>query len=221
MKHIKLFYALGSRSIFGTLVAKAASCAKISVIIGSHAALFSATNMVTPLFGVWYGMNASIVICALSIALRCALTGWYGLHLLAYHIPGLFAAWYWQSNQSMVRVGVPLLCMILFVVHPTGFYAAPYTLYWLIPVALYARKAQSVFATSLGSTFVAHAVGSVIWLYTVPMPTTMWLGLIPLVAVERLAFASGMSILYLCVHTVHRTLNTWSKQNRLLYKKIV
>ena len=49
----------------------------------------------------------------------------------------------------------------------------------------------------LGSTFTAHAVGSVIWLYAglVPNPET-WLALIPVVVLERILFASGMFVGY-------------------------
>jgi hypothetical protein len=57
---------------------------------------------------------------------------------------------------------------------------------------LYFVPQKNIFFTSLGSTFTAHAVGSVIWLYTIPMTAGMWLALIPIVALERLCFATGM-----------------------------
>src|SRR5437868_98622 len=43
---------------------------------------------------------------------------------------------------------------------------------------------------------VIHAVGSVIWLYTTPTTVEMWLGLIPVVALERCLFALGMVVMY-------------------------
>ena len=46
---------------------------------------------------------------------------------------------------------------------------------------------------SLGATFVAHAVGSIIWLHLMPMSSNMWLALIPIVPVERVCFAAAMS----------------------------
>jgi hypothetical protein len=66
----------------------------------------------------------------------------------------------------------------------------------------------------LGSTFIAHAVGSTIWIYTVPMTAQMWLGLMPLVAIERLCFATGMVVSY---HAVHAATNAASQ----LYKQLV
>jgi hypothetical protein len=69
-------------------------------------------------------------------------------------------------------------------------------LYWLIPVILYVVPQRSLFLNGLGSTFVAHAVGSVIWLYTVPMTAGMWMGLMPIVALERILFALGMVVVH-------------------------
>jgi len=103
---------------------------------------------------------------------------------------------YWATNHPVIRVGLPLLCMGLFIAHPIGSQAFLYSFYWLIPIVLYAFPHQSLFLQSLGSTFVAHAVGSVIWLYTVPMTAGMWLGLIPVVIIERVLFALGMVVMH-------------------------
>ena len=48
----------------------------------------------------------------------------------------------------------------------------------------------------MSATFIAHAVGSLIWLYTVGMTSLYWNSLIPLVAIERLVFAVGMTTCY-------------------------
>ncbi len=76
--------------------------------------------------------------------------------------------------------------------HPVGQVAWFYSLYWLIPVMLYALGSRSLFNESLGATFVQHAVGSVLWLYLVPTTSALWISLIPVVAVERLLCALGM-----------------------------
>ncbi len=121
----------------------------------------------------------------------------FSLHYLAFYIPGFFAAAYWASSSSMlIRVLVPILCMIAFIAHPVGGAAWLYAMYFLIPVLLYFRSKNNIFSTALGSTFVAHAVGSVIWVYTVPMTVFAWLALIPVVIIERLLFAIGMTIFY-------------------------
>jgi len=68
-------------------------------------------------------------------------------------------------------------------------------MYWLIPVALYFMK-KSTFNTALGSTFVVHAVGSVIWLYTRDTSVLLWHSLLPIVLLERMAFAIGMVLMH-------------------------
>ncbi len=84
-----------------------------------------------------------------------------------------------------LHVVFPLLAMALFVLSPNGQGAWSYSLYWLIPVGV-AFMRPSLFGRALQSTFVAHAAGSVMWAYLTPLTSTMWLALIPVVAVERL-----------------------------------
>ena len=86
--------------------------------------------------------------------------------------------------------------MVAFIAHPVGAQAWVYSLYWLIPVVLYFLRKESLFLTALGSTFTAHAVGSVIWIYANPMTPQAWLVLIPVVFIERFVFASGMVVAY-------------------------
>ena len=59
--------------------------------------------------------------------------------------------------------------MILFIAHPVGAAAAPYAFYWFIPIFIAMMRNRTLWHDALASTFTAHAVGSVIWLYTVPM----------------------------------------------------
>lgn len=112
----------------------------------------------------------------------------------------MFAALYWTTRSALLRVALPLACIAAFIVHPVGAQAWPYSLYWLVPVVLYFVNKKHIFFEALGSTFIAHAVGSVIWIYAAPMTPEAWLTLIPVVAIERLTFASGMVI-------VHRVIN--------------
>ncbi len=177
---------------FGAL--KLASLIKINFIVGSQAAFFSGTSVAMPLLGTFLGTAlAGITLCVqgLSVITRLSL-----LKFLAYHIPGFCAAAYWNTQHWLMRCALPLVCMVLFIAHPIGGQAFAYSFYWLIPVTLYVVQAEGVFWSALGSTFIAHAVGSIIWLYTIPMTADMWLGLIPVVAVERLLFATGMVVAY-------------------------
>lgn len=179
------------RSLMTACGIKAASILKTSYIVGSHAAFFSASSIAIPLMGAWSSISTIIMTCAFGFAVRIAL-GASLLPMFAFWVPGLCAALYWQLPSKFYRFGLPLVCMILFLANPTGLAAAPYAFYWFIPMLIAFRSSNSIWHHALASTFIAHAVGSVIWLYTVPMSASIWLALIPVVACERLLYASGI-----------------------------
>ena len=193
-------------TLFFTSLVKCTSLFKVSFILGSTAAFFSLTPMVQPLIGVWGGLVGSSGLFALGILLRFIMTGSISFILLAYHIPGLFASYALASRHWVLHVALPLLCMALFIVHPVGTAAFPYTFYWLIPVALYFANKELFFLRALSSTFIAHAVGSVIWMWAQPMTSPAWLALIPVAFVERMVFALGMTLLYHAVCGVQKVL---------------
>jgi hypothetical protein len=168
--------------------------AKISPIIGSTWGFFSLSDVAMPLTGV-LGLGFGICVAIARMSYKAFVLG-APLSSVVYYLPGLCAAGSWARKGPLFRLLVPLVCIVLFVAHPTGFAAAPYSLYWLIPVGIYFLDSKSIFLQSLSSTFVAHAVGSILWLYSFDMSAQMWLGLIPLVAVERLFFASAMTVIY-------------------------
>jgi hypothetical protein len=177
-----------------------AQCAKlltVSYIAGSYAAFFSVNNGILPLSGAFLGIIGATCVMLGKGALTLLAGGSFSsLHYLAYHVPGLVAAYYWASPSGMVRLGVPLAAMLLFIMHPVGGVAWVYAMYWWIPIIIYASRTHGIFWQALGSTFAAHAVGSVIWLYTVPMTAAAWIALMPLVVVERGIFALTMMIGY-------------------------
>ncbi len=192
-----------------TLGIKLSSLAKASFIVGSYMAFFSMTNVMAPLSGAFCGTVGSSFVCAIRLLVSYLVYGLPSLHLLSNYIPGLFAAWCWSTRSVCIHVGVPVLCMILFMFHPVGMHAFVYALFWLIPIALFFVPQKNIFLQAVASTFVAHAVGSVIWLYTVPMEATTWLGLMPIVIIERLLFATGMVVM-------HRAIS-WSISTLSLY----
>ena len=55
---------------------------------------------------------------------------------------------------------------------------------------------------SLGATFTAHAIGSVAFLYALNLPAAVWIGLIPVVFLERGLFAIGTWASYLVFNSV-------------------
>ncbi|MBD3210877.1 hypothetical protein GF318_05860 [Candidatus Micrarchaeota archaeon] len=110
------------------------------------------------------------------------------------------ATLYFGSRHRMVAA-VPLLCMVLFWLHPFGVQAWVYALFWLIPaVALFFKS--NIIARSLGTTFTAHSIGSVAYLYAFNIPAGVWMGLIPVTAFERLLFAAGIAVFYYAVNTM-------------------
>jgi hypothetical protein len=114
--------------------------------------------------------------------------------------PMAFAAIYFGTQRKSSAL-IAAACMVLFWLNPIGQQAWYYALYWLIPIAAAFYK-QNLFVRSLGTTFTAHAIGSVVFLYAFPMPAAAWLALIPVVAAERLAFAAGISVSYVVVTTM-------------------
>jgi hypothetical protein len=130
-----------------------------------------------------------------------------GLPLLA----GSFA---WRSFLGdngrlgfFINCALPLALMVLFVTHPSSSPVYMYSFYWFIPGALYVlntlgllhRVAEPLrlFLAALASTFVSHAVGSVMYLFTVPSAPELWSSLLLVVALERFLFALGISATYM------------------------
>lgn len=111
--------------------------------------------------------------------------------------PMIFAAFYFgSSGKKNLVAAIPIICMALFMLHPVGAQAWYYSLYWLIPLIAKLLKPSLLFR-SLGATFTAHAIGSVIFLYTIPTTPQLWQTLIPIVLYERALFALGISASYL------------------------
>jgi len=197
-----IFKRIVTNGFFATLftsLIKLTSFFKVSFIIGTYTAFFSMTSIMMPLSGSFGGISGALAVGALGLGLRLFLVGFISFTHLAYHIPGLFAALYWTTRSPLIRIVLPLTCMLAFIAHPVGQIAWCYSLYWLIPVGLYLFKGKSLnnlFFEALGSTFIAHAVGSVIWIYAMPMTPQVWLALMPVVIVERLVFASGMVLMH-------------------------
>ena len=181
--------------LISSIVLRIAAIFKVSYIIGSKMSFFSVTNLIGPIIGT-YGVPFTI--CVFLIR---ACMGYHSIFTAIFsHLPSLFGSLYWATQSVLIRLVLPLACIALFLLHPTGLQAYAYSFYWFIPVAVYMFGFQGIIAQAFASTFITHAVGSVIWLYTVPMDATMWWGLIPIVAVERVVSATGMVVAYRAIH---------------------
>jgi hypothetical protein len=189
-----------STTVYATLL-KICSYARVSSIIGAKTMCFSLTHAIAPVWGMYAGIRSSSMVFAIRTIMTLLWAQSYNTLLLACHIPTLAATCYLSlmRNPSNFRRGIaalcPIACAIAFICHPTGMQAVAYTSFWIIPV-ITALYGQSMFMHALGSTFTAHAVGSVIWLYTMPISATSWLALMPIVCLERLTFALGITTCY-------------------------
>lgn len=188
-------------AVLFAIAAALLSSFKMSIMIGPYPAAFSLTHCFTPLVGMFGGFSSAFFFL-LRTCCKFFTASTYSHIAFMLHIPTLFAALYWKSvkTPSYKKLFAPLvcsICIVLFWIHPVGAQATPYTLYWFIPIGIALLNCKNIFLHALGSTFTAHAVGSIIWLYCglIPEPNT-WLTLIPVVALERLVFASGMTLIY-------------------------
>ncbi|OGB84495.1 hypothetical protein A3F66_00360 [candidate division TM6 bacterium RIFCSPHIGHO2_12_FULL_32_22] len=190
MERSYLLKSISCFSLFGI-----SSLAKISFIIGSQAAFFSLAPITAPVIGIFGGLSTLCVVGFLKALFSVFLGG-------AIIIPGLYflthiAAAFYFNSSSKLRLFVPLLAMLIFWLHANGsFY---YSLLWLIPV-LGIIFGKNIFFRALGATFSAHAVGSLIWLFTVPMTSLTWFAIIPVALIERSLFAIGISLVYYVFH---------------------
>ncbi|VVC02258.1 Uncharacterised protein [uncultured archaeon] len=165
------------------------------------------------------------------------------LRLLPAVAGGLFFWAYTQKRgmPAVLQFGIPIAAIVLFCIHPSiwGTAGMLFSLYWVVPLVLAAlngpigawmkqkglmqnglisilRRWGAWFGRSLGATLTQHAVGGVLWLYTIPAAQNpaFWLALIPIVAAERLVFATGIATGSLGLEAVlarmtllHRSLN--------------
>jgi len=115
-------------------------------------------------------------------------------------LPMMLAAVYFGFKSKKTAIIFPV-CILLFLLNPVGRQAWAYSLIWLIPFFATFGKKRLVL-NSLGATFTAHAVGSVIFLYSFPMAPQAWLSLIPIVFIERGFFTAGIWVSCVAFNTI-------------------
>lgn len=161
---------------------------KISFALASGGILFSPTQMLMPVIGLYKDKQFNIIVYIGRTLLRMLWLGFSPLTFL-YHLPTFCGNAYLAHQSRYAKMTIPVLCMIMFIAHPIGNQAFVYSMYWLIPITVAFLNPKSIFLQALGSTFTVHAVGSVIWLYTKQIDPTVWHMLIPVVLIERLMLA--------------------------------
>lgn len=181
---------------------------KLSKILGCRFSFFSASQLVTPVLAAEISAPELVGITALRTILHLSLQASLTVFGLLYYIPTFIGALYFKASLThtakIARVLAPVACMAIFVNTPVGSHAWVYSLYWLVPVALTLIPHRSIFLSALASTFMVHAVGSVLFILSTPMVPAFWLGLLPVVAFERCMIAAGITTLYYAVKIIQQ-----------------
>ncbi len=115
--------------------------------------------------------------------------------------PMLFAVLYF-AKKDRLNILIPAFAIAAFIAHPIGREVWYFALFWTIPILAYFFRGRFLLARALGATFTAHAVGGALWIWAFPLPASVWRGLIPVVAAERLLFALGISGSFILVNNL-------------------
>lgn len=149
--------------------------------------------------GVWPGAVSVFLVKLFNILIKRQS---FDVVTLIRFFPMMLAAVYFGLPKSKkVILVIPLLCIALFILHPQGRQVWYFSLYWLIPLICFFKKDRLIL-NALGSTFTAHAIGSTAFLYAFNLSAPVWAGLIPIVFMERMLFASGIWLFYLVINSL-------------------
>jgi hypothetical protein len=189
-----------------------------NIHIGFGKATFSWVSIMLPLTFFLFPMGRSLLLSS-------------GFYLakpfsITLGIPTLFASLSWSASKQQkspqdaaLHLLLPLTCMLLFCISPVGSTAKAYSLFWCIPIALFcirfSHPALSITSRALKSTFTAHALGSVIWVYLVPMTGEQWLALIPIVPLERLLITTLTTLTALSISSATWKFPRYSEKRSL------
>ncbi len=214
---MKKFVFYGIQIALAFLIFELLSLFKLGALVGSKYDYLSAFALLSPLAGAAGVASMGFGASVLRRATKVLFLGKRVMLPIKLYLPSMAGIMYWSENNIFIRLYFPLLCLFLFNIHPTGFAACWYSFYWFIPIVLYVIPHNSIFLTALGATFVQHAVGSVLWLYLVPMSANQWLMLLPIVFVERLVAAVCMTGIYHVVVLSVPYVRRWLDQPRSVY----
>lgn len=178
-----------------------------SALVGAENQFFTLFQFFAPVAGIFLGPFLGITAVLLAEVSNHLLQGsqWTLLNMLRL-IPVLFATFYFGSrNKKRLGIFIPAMAIVMFLLHPVGRTVWFFTLYWTIPMLPYIlpkKYGDMLMLKSLGATFTQHAVGGALWIWTVPMTASQWIGLIPVIAYERGLFALGMAFTYILFNTI-------------------
>jgi len=182
---------------------------------GAKGKYFTSLDFFGPVAGSFLGLYGVAVVGAARLINAICANAPLGLVDILKLTPIMFGAYYFWRNgarglQDRFGLLVPIAAMAAFWLNPIGQQAWFYALYWLIPI-IAKFLPDRLFLRSLGATFTQHAVGSVLFLYTIPMAPEYWIALLPFVAIDRTLLALGISVSHvLFTNVLNAVDNVWS-----------
>jgi len=199
-----------SFSFFSAFLFLALTKIKIWSILGTKSK-FSLSVFFGPTLAKIFGIKigTEIIILTYLIGLVLGLYKIKALKDIFTFFPIIFAGIYFSKifKGEKKLVIIPSTCILFFILHPIGREVWFYSGFWLIPIliSLFKEKLDKIlkipifkiYGYSLGSAFCDHALGSVIYLYLLKIPSHFWVQAIPLTVLERLVIAAGIEICYL------------------------
>lgn len=212
------------------------SLIKISLAVGAKILTLSCFLAVAPVAGTLFNLPTALLLTLVAVLFKTGLK----LYAITFGLPTIIATlcmFYKTQPGRTARIAnfaltvvLPLACMALFIWQQHTHGAFVYSFFWLIPPALYFWKDQNkltnLFTAPLSTVFVAHAVGSIMWLFATPMAPEQWLALIPVVAIERLALATVMTTAAICLQSLSKGLfgfndirNSLHGRQRMFFRK--
>ena len=192
-----------------------------SAVVGADSQFFTLFQFFGPTAGAFLGPVFGIIAVAFSQLADFLIIGkeFTWLNVLRF-LPMLLAVYYFGTKKKSWGIIIPALCIFLFIIHPVGNQVWFFSLYWLIPIlgkVLPKKVPGQLFFRSFGATFTAHAVGSVLWLYTIPMEAGAWISLMPVVAYERFLFGIGIaSSFVLFTTTLDYVVKKWKVPTKIV-----
>lgn len=187
-------------AVLWTAVALLAVLIPIRPLVGEGLP-FTAFEFIGPLGGALFGAASGAIAAIGAKGIGALIAGGaltaFGLTRLL--TPGA-AAVYMDGRQRWILL-VAIAAMIAFWLHPVGRQVWFIALYWLIPLAAWPLR-TNLLARSLGATFTAHALGGALFIWLVPTTPALWIGLVPVIAIERLVFGAGMTVALIAFEAV-------------------
>lgn len=177
-----------------------------SAVVGADSQFFTLFQFFGPIAGGFLGPIFGAVAVLVSQAADFFIAGKaFTLINILRLTPMLFAAYYFGSKKKSLNILVPLAMMAAFIAHPVGRQVWFYALFWTVPIivkVLPEKYSGNVLLKSFGATFTAHSIGTVAWIWAIPMAAEQWITLIPVTAFERTLFALGIAGSYFIMNTV-------------------